>query len=97
MTRKCYFPEEVNKYNFKELAYGCLDSELKVRYLGLAYLQQTGSIKESAELLGVSDKSITNWVRKVASGGIEALKTKPKGGKTHCKLAEDLYEEFNAN
>jgi hypothetical protein len=29
LAKKCYFPEEVNKYEFNQLAKGCNDSELK--------------------------------------------------------------------
>ncbi|MFN7094681.1 MAG: transposase [Burkholderiales bacterium] len=94
MARKCYFPEEVNKYEFKQLAKGCNDSELKLRYLGLSYVQATSSIKESAELLGVTARSITNWIKKVAEGGIDALKTKSHGGKTYSRLDPKLNELF---
>jgi transposase len=97
MARKCYFPEEVNRYPFDQLAKAYHDSELKIRYLGLCYLQQIGSVKDSAKLLGASDKSITSWVKKVAQHGLEGLRTKAHGGKTHSKLSPELNEQLIRN
>ena len=47
---------------------------------------------EIAEALGVSDSSVSLWMRKAREGGKEALKTKPRSGRPP-KLSEEQRSE----
>ena len=84
MSRAPQFPDDFFKVNFHNAARHAADNRECIRLLGLALLQQSYSVKETAECLSVTKDAVHDWLRRFKQGGLEAMKDQGGRGRKKC-------------
>ena len=90
--KKAELPSTMNAYNFGALAKREKNARIRLRFIGLAHLQDGETITATAKMCRVQRSVIHNWVNRFEQGGIEALKSRCKGSKP--KLPKDQHQAF---
>ena len=70
------------QHDFKKYIRNEPSGEVKMRLLGLYHVQEGKSCRTTAQMLKVNEKSVQNWVKRFAVGGLEGLQHQPGQG---CK------------
>lgn len=95
MGRKAILPAVLYKHDFARLARTEQHARTRLRWLGLAHLREGKSYQEVAELLKVHVKSVRNWVKDLADGGLDGLQEQPGRGAKR-KLTPDQEQALRA-
>ncbi len=81
MPRATNLPIEINNYNFIKLARQERHACTRERLLGMAHLQEHGSLTKTSKALFVSVTTVCNWLNRFRASGIEGLKEKSRAGR----------------
>lgn len=95
MGKKAAFPAVLYEHDFARLARTEQHARTRLRWLGLAHLQEGKSYQQVAELLKVHVKSVRNWVKDLADGGLDGLQEQPGRGAKR-KLTPDQEQALRA-
>ena len=85
--------EELEKYDFEQLADNTTEQEEKRRFLALSYLKNGKNIREVADAVKVSCSSINAWIRQFNKNKLEGLK-KADRRKPHLEIYYSQKETF---
>ncbi|MGF1614824.1 MAG: helix-turn-helix domain-containing protein [Gammaproteobacteria bacterium] len=80
MGRQALLPEAIYEHDFARLARIESHPRTRLRFLGLAHVQEGRSYEEIARMLKVHAKSVHAWVQRLAEGGLEAVHEQPGRG-----------------
>ena len=89
MSRAPQLPARFFEENFHSAARHALDNRECIRLLGLAFLQQKRSVKETAKAFNVSSNAVHEWVHRYKCGGLQALKDQGGRGRKKCLPVEE--------
>jgi len=93
MGRKANLPSTIFDHDFASLAKRESNARTRIRLLGLNHVQDGQSYEKIAIFLDVHAKSVSNWVERFASEGLDGLQERPgRGAKT--KLPWNREKEF---
>jgi transposase-like protein len=85
--------EELEKYDFEQLADNTTEQEEKRRFLALSYLKNGKNIQEVADAVKVSCSSINAWIRQFNKNKLEGLK-KADRRKPHLEIYYSQKQNF---
>jgi transposase len=71
------------------------DGRVRIRLQGIILGRQGRSSREIGEVLGVSSRSVRDWVKRYQQGGVAALQEQPGRGR-RTRLKEQDHEAFRA-
>lgn len=80
MGRRALLPKAIYEHDFARLARIESHPRTRLRFLGLAHVQEGQSYEEIARMLKVHAKSVHAWVQRLAAGGLEAVHEQPGRG-----------------
>lgn len=89
MSRAPQLPARFFEEDFHFAARYASDNRECIRFLGLAFLQQKRSVKDTAQAFNVSSYAIHEWVHRYKCGGLSARKDQGGRGRKKCLLAEE--------
>lgn len=81
MARITQLPTTLYNYDFVKLARTESHARTRQRLIGMAHLQQHGSLKRTAQALFVSVISVQNWLNRFRREGLEGLREKARAGR----------------
>lgn len=90
--KKPQLPTTMNGYDFGTLAKREANARVRLRFIGLAHLQDGETITATAKMCRVQRSVIHDWINRFKHGGIEALKNQGRGSKP--KLPRDQHQVF---
>ena len=93
MARPSEMPSIFYKTDFKILLKTEPSTQTRLRYMGLAHIQNGVSCEEVATMLFVSRRAVSSWIRRFKDGGLDGLKTQHGRG-AKSKLSKDKEDEF---
>lgn len=93
--RKRQLPTTMANIDFAVLARTEAHARTRIRFLGMARLNEGFTYCEVAQFLGVHLTTVQGWVRRFSIDGIGGLRESPRSGATR-KLAADQEEAFKA-
>jgi transposase len=83
-------PEQIRDYDFTTLYKQEHRARLKIRWLGLSYLQAGKTIQETAELLHVERHTVGEWLKRFREDGLAGLVDKsPPGPRPKLTQAQE--------
>ena len=83
-------PEQLQAYNFTQLYKKEHHPRLKVRLLGLSYIQVGKTLQETAALLHVECHAVGEWIKRFSKEGLEGLTDKrPPGRRAKLTQAQE--------
>jgi transposase len=91
--RKAKLPKVLFEHDFTTIAKKESHARTRYRFLILSHLKEGKSITEISNNFRVSRNTIHDWLRRLASEGINGLREK-KGRGPHFKLSIDQHEIF---
>lgn len=91
--RPLKLPETIYDHDFALLAKTENHARTRLRLLGIHNLQKGKGLRETAEILGVHELSVKNWLNRFAKNGLEGLREQ-KGRGNKRKLHDDQQEAF---
>jgi len=74
MARQARFPAALYEHDFVSLARTEGHARTRLRWLGLAHLQEGKSYEAVAQALKVHAKSVMSWVKRLAQAGLEGVR-----------------------
>lgn len=89
MSRTPQFPDNFFEVDFHSAARHASDNRECIRLLGLALLQRSYSVKETAECLSVTKDAVHDWLRRFKHGGLAAMKDQGGRGRKKCLPISD--------
>ncbi|MGN7613091.1 helix-turn-helix domain-containing protein [Magnetococcales bacterium HHB-1] len=93
MGRKLILPPGIKEIDFSGLARREPHPRTRIRFLGMAHIQDGKGLAETARMLKVHWKSVQNWVNRFKNEGVEGLQEKPGRG-NKPKLPREKEAEF---
>lgn len=91
--RPLILPENIYNHDFALLAKTEKEARVRIRLLGLHNLQKGKGLRETAEIMGVHELSVKNWLKKFSLNGLEGLKEQ-KGRGAKKKLPDEQQQAF---
>ncbi|WP_340124250.1 helix-turn-helix domain-containing protein [Methylobacter svalbardensis] len=73
-------PPELKDHDFHALSRKEKHSRTRIRWLGMAHLQEGREYHEVAKFLYVSEETVQKWVKRFKAFGLEGLKESPRSG-----------------
>ena len=93
MPRTAQLPDTIHDYDFVKLARQERHACTRERLLGMAHLQQHGSLTRTAEALFVDITTVQNWLNRFRQEGLSGLQEKPRPGRS-TKLTDEQLEQL---
>ena len=103
MARQARFPAALYEHDFVSLARTEGHARTRLRWLGLAHLQEGKSYEAVAQALKVHTKSVMSWVKRLAQAGLEGVReqggrgAKPKLAATHAEALQEALSQAQAS
>jgi len=91
--KKTQLPKTINSYDFGALAKKEPNARVRLRFIGLAHLQDGNSVTATAKMCRVQRSTIYDWLHRFKYGGLEALQDK-EGRGCKPKLPKDQHQVF---
>lgn len=88
-------PKEMSGYDFVSLYKQAHHPRLKIRLLGLSYLQTGKTIQEAAALLHVERHAVGEWLKRFTESGVQGLADRPPPG-PNPKLSQEQEQALIA-
>jgi transposase len=79
--KKIILPETLTKYDFSKLAKKESNGRKKLRLLGMHHLQCGNTLKATGLALGVTSRTVSNWLSNFKSQGLGGLSDKAHTGR----------------
>ena len=93
MARKTELPPDFYEIDFVSLFKKEGAPHIRIRYLGLSHIQEGSTIAYVAEILRVSPRAVTYWIKRYKEEGLEGLRDKDgRGAKRN--LPSDKENKF---
>ena len=89
MSRPPKFSRHFCETDFRDAARYASDNRECIRLLGLAFLQQTCSAKETAKAFNVTEDAVHKWKYRFKQGGLDGLKDQGGRGRKKRLSEED--------
>lgn len=83
----------MSEYDFADLAKNESHARTRIRFLGMAHLNNGHTYREVAQFLAVHLTTVQGWVQRFSAEGIDGLRESPRSGATR-KLMADQEEAF---
>lgn len=94
MTKSPNYPKGFFDIDFKSFYRKEQNGKIKERYFAMWHLQRGNQIKETADLIGVSENSICKWLRWIREEGVSRISNTKKGQGRKPNLSNSQKEEL---